>query len=260
MGRLGERLDPDRRPVSASTSATPRPGQAAAAGLVHHGHHAGGPPGDGQRAVGHEAGKAARVRVTLTAAGTATLYNVRLALQLPQGWTARPPGTVFVPWTPPGPGGHVPGDAAALCAQRQRRGARHGHPGRPGCGRRGERHRVGLGGSGLPRAARGRGRRRRWCGWRRRARSSGGTGCARCRPASARSPPPRSAAAATGRDGIVEHETGEGHRRQPLGRRRAVARVVQVRNPVVPGHGTAGTAGPGAARPARRGSRPRRAG
>jgi beta-glucosidase len=42
-------------------------------------------------------GKAAAVRVTLTAAGTATLFNVRLALQLPQGWTARPTGpTVFV--------------------------------------------------------------------------------------------------------------------------------------------------------------------
>ena len=42
-------------------------------------------------------GKAAAVRVALTAAGTATLFNVRLALQLPQGWTARPTGpTVFV--------------------------------------------------------------------------------------------------------------------------------------------------------------------
>jgi beta-glucosidase len=44
-----------------------------------------------------QAGKVSSVRVTLTAAGTATLFNVRLALQLPQGWTARPIGpTVFV--------------------------------------------------------------------------------------------------------------------------------------------------------------------
>jgi len=42
-------------------------------------------------------GRAAAVRVALTAGGTATLFNVRLALQLPQGWTARPTGpTVFV--------------------------------------------------------------------------------------------------------------------------------------------------------------------
>ncbi len=42
-------------------------------------------------------GRAAAVRVRLTAAGTATLFNVRLALQLPQGWTAVPTGpTVFV--------------------------------------------------------------------------------------------------------------------------------------------------------------------
>jgi len=35
-------------------------------------------------------GKAAAVRVTLTAAGSATLHGVRLALQLPQGWRAVP--------------------------------------------------------------------------------------------------------------------------------------------------------------------------
>jgi hypothetical protein len=33
----------------------------------------------------------------------------------------------------------------------------------------------------------------------------------------------------------VEHQTGDGHGRQPFGQRRAVLRVVQVRNPVVPG-------------------------
>jgi beta-glucosidase len=37
-------------------------------------------------------GKAAAVRVTLTAAGTAILHGVRLALQLPQGWRAVPTG------------------------------------------------------------------------------------------------------------------------------------------------------------------------
>jgi len=41
-------------------------------------------------------GKASAVRVTLSAAGDATLNNVRLALQLPQGWLAVPAGpTVF---------------------------------------------------------------------------------------------------------------------------------------------------------------------
>ena len=41
-------------------------------------------------------GQAAAVRVTLTAAGDATLNAVRLALQLPEGWTAKPTGpTVF---------------------------------------------------------------------------------------------------------------------------------------------------------------------
>ena len=49
-------------------------------------------------------GKAATVRVTLSAAGDATLHAVRLALQLPQGWTAKPAGpTVF--------GNVGPGDA-----------------------------------------------------------------------------------------------------------------------------------------------------
>ncbi len=38
-------------------------------------------------------GHAARVRVTLTASGTETLRRVRLALQLPQGWTAKPVGS-----------------------------------------------------------------------------------------------------------------------------------------------------------------------
>jgi beta-glucosidase len=41
-------------------------------------------------------GKAAVVRVTLSAGGSAILHAVRLALQLPQGWTAAPTGpTVF---------------------------------------------------------------------------------------------------------------------------------------------------------------------
>ena len=43
-----------------------------------------------------QAGKTATVRVTLSAAGSATLDHVRLALQLPQGWKAVPAGpTVF---------------------------------------------------------------------------------------------------------------------------------------------------------------------
>jgi beta-glucosidase len=41
------------------------------------------------------AGKPFTVKATLTAAGTQTLYGVRLALQLPQGWTARPSAAVF---------------------------------------------------------------------------------------------------------------------------------------------------------------------
>jgi len=47
------------------------------------------------------AGQAAAVRVTLTAGGTATLHGVRLALQLPQGWTAVPRGpAVFLSVAP----------------------------------------------------------------------------------------------------------------------------------------------------------------
>jgi endo-alpha-N-acetylgalactosaminidase len=43
-----------------------------------------------------QAGKTVTVRVTLSAAGSATLDHVRLALQLPQGWKAVPAGpTVF---------------------------------------------------------------------------------------------------------------------------------------------------------------------
>ena len=46
-------------------------------------------------------GRSAAVRVTLSAAGDATLNAVRLALQLPQGWTAMPTGpTVFGLVTP----------------------------------------------------------------------------------------------------------------------------------------------------------------
>jgi beta-glucosidase len=46
-------------------------------------------------------GKASPVRVTLGAGGTATLRSVRLALQLPSGWTAVPAGrTVFGRVTP----------------------------------------------------------------------------------------------------------------------------------------------------------------
>jgi beta-glucosidase len=48
-----------------------------------------------------QAGKTATVRVTLSAAGDATLDHVRLALQLPQGWKAVPAGaTVFGPVAP----------------------------------------------------------------------------------------------------------------------------------------------------------------
>jgi beta-glucosidase len=53
------------------------------------------------------AGRAATVRVTLTAAGTATLHGVRLALQLPQGWRAVPTG-------PPVLGSVAPGQAPAV--------------------------------------------------------------------------------------------------------------------------------------------------
>jgi beta-glucosidase len=41
------------------------------------------------------AGKPFTVKATLTAAGTQTLRGVRLALQLPQGWTARPASATF---------------------------------------------------------------------------------------------------------------------------------------------------------------------
>ena len=52
-------------------------------------------------------GQSAAVRVTLTAAGDATLNAVRLALQLPEGWTAKPTGpTVF--------GSVAPGRAPAV--------------------------------------------------------------------------------------------------------------------------------------------------
>ena len=54
-----------------------------------------------------QAGKAAAVRVTLTAAGTATLHGVRLALQLPQGWRAVPAGPAVF-------GSVAPGQAAAV--------------------------------------------------------------------------------------------------------------------------------------------------
>jgi beta-glucosidase len=52
-------------------------------------------------------GQAATVRVTLTAAGTATLPGVRLALQLPQGWRAVPAG-------PTVSGSVAPGQAVAV--------------------------------------------------------------------------------------------------------------------------------------------------
>jgi beta-glucosidase len=68
-------------------------------------------------------GQAATVRVTLTAAGTATLHGVRLALQLPQGWRAVPAGPTVSGSLPPGqaasasfavtPPGYAP-DASAV--------------------------------------------------------------------------------------------------------------------------------------------------
>ena len=57
-----------------------------------------------------QAGKAAAVRVTLTAAGTATLHGVRLALQLPQGWRAVPAGPAVF-------GSVTPGQAVAVTFQ-----------------------------------------------------------------------------------------------------------------------------------------------
>jgi beta-glucosidase len=53
------------------------------------------------------AGKAFAVRVTLSAAGSATLHGVRLALQLPQGWKAAPAGPVVF-------GSVAPGQAPAV--------------------------------------------------------------------------------------------------------------------------------------------------
>jgi len=47
-------------------------------------------------------GQAAAVRVTLTAAGSATLHGARLALQLPQGWRAAPAGPTVFGSVPPG--------------------------------------------------------------------------------------------------------------------------------------------------------------
>jgi beta-glucosidase len=52
-------------------------------------------------------GRAAAVRVTLTAGGDATLNAVRLALQLPEGWTAKPAG-------PTNFGSVAPGQAPAV--------------------------------------------------------------------------------------------------------------------------------------------------
>jgi beta-glucosidase len=52
-------------------------------------------------------GQAAAVRVTLTAAGNATLNAVRLALQLPEGWTAKPTGSTNF-------GSVAPGQAPAV--------------------------------------------------------------------------------------------------------------------------------------------------
>ena len=40
------------------------------------------------------AGRASAVTVTLTAGGSQTLHRVRLALQLPQGWTVTPAAVV----------------------------------------------------------------------------------------------------------------------------------------------------------------------
>ena len=49
-----------------------------------------------------QASKVSAVRVTLTAAGNATLHGVRLALQLPQGWRAVPTGPTVFGFVPPG--------------------------------------------------------------------------------------------------------------------------------------------------------------
>jgi beta-glucosidase len=68
-------------------------------------------------------GQAATVRVTLTAAGTATLPGIRLALQLPPGWRAVPAGPAVLGPVAPGqaatasfavtPPGYAP-DASAV--------------------------------------------------------------------------------------------------------------------------------------------------
>jgi beta-glucosidase len=57
VGRLGQRLDPDRRAVQGVRRRLLGAGEPAAAGLVHHRGHARDPPGDGQRAFGHAAGQ-----------------------------------------------------------------------------------------------------------------------------------------------------------------------------------------------------------
>ena len=49
-----------------------------------------------------QAGRVSAVRVTLTAAGNATLHGVRLALQLPQGWRAVPTGPTVFGFVAPG--------------------------------------------------------------------------------------------------------------------------------------------------------------
>ncbi len=74
------------------------------------------------------AGKPFTVKATLTAAGDQTLRGVRISLQLPQGWTARPSSgsAVFgVVAAGAGPIGHVHGDAAVVRAQQRPGGARH---------------------------------------------------------------------------------------------------------------------------------------
>ena len=57
VGRLGQRLHPDRRRVPRLRRRLLGAGRPAPAGLVHHGVHAGGAPGHGQRAVGHAGGQ-----------------------------------------------------------------------------------------------------------------------------------------------------------------------------------------------------------
>ena len=64
--------------------------------------HRRGPPGDGERPSTAAPGHAVAVRVTLSAAGSATLHGVRLALQLPQGWRAAPAGPAVFGSVAPG--------------------------------------------------------------------------------------------------------------------------------------------------------------